>query len=416
MRILRYTSLAVLLFVVVLSVASAAGPHQPGPPPPFDPGSAVTNPAYPPVLDPVTGQPVGRVVCDSNWCVIVLPPGMTPDKFEDTYGPTNKFQGCWNSTGSICVVAPVSPAADQWLRDWANWIYEHHSNDLCLLFSMQCPIPFPPSLTNPPGTRTPPGTPPGNGVPTPTPPERGHISTPAPAATPMPPAPPPPPPNHGKRPPGSSAGCPNATVSRAWPQVRMVTGPMYPLVAGQDQLHVGVVFTTTITVPPVIYRYWWKGADYCKPVPDANQNGLPDRFGDCWTQIGNPPVKWPGDITHDSCHGKTITYKDPVASTGQLQMILADSSRSWIENDLAQRYPGVTVRMPEIRIPAHGRGWCRSDNACFFQSVVSAKPIDPGYYASTVTFYTQGTPVTRPLQLRKEKRQPVYLLETRIVK
>ena len=417
MKILRYTSLALILLVVVVGMVAAAGPQQPGPPPPFDPGAATPNPAYPPILDPVTGQPVGHVVCDSNWCVIQLPPGMTPDQFENIYGPTNQFQGCWNSSGSICVVAPVSPEADQWLRDWAHWIYYHNNNDLCVLFSMQCPIPFPPSFTNPPGNDTDiPGTnPPRNpSNPTPVHPMPTVVPTRVPTATPS--AGVNPPHHNGSKPPASTGGCPAATVARAWPQVHVATAPLYPLVAEQDQLHVGVIFTTTITVPPVIYRYWHRGADYCKPVPDANQNGLPDRLGDCWTQIGDPPVKWPGDITHDSCHQRAIVYSDPVAGSGLLQMVLAQSSRDWIENDLANLYPGMSVRMPEIRLPAQGRGWCRSDKVCFFRSVVNARPVDPGYYASTITFYTRGTPVTRPLQLRKEKRQPVYLLETRLVK
>jgi len=33
----------------------------------------------------------------------------------------------------------------------------------------------------------------------------------------------------------------------------------------------------------------------CHPVPDANRDGKPDRGGNCWTIIGDPPVAWPGD-------------------------------------------------------------------------------------------------------------------------
>ncbi len=61
---------------------------------------------------------------------------------------------------------------------------------------------------------------------------------------------------------------------------------------------------------PGYFQRWWlvrfrvdirrvkdhtRREERCEPVPDANGDGRPDRGGNCWTTIGDPPVAWPGD-------------------------------------------------------------------------------------------------------------------------
>ena len=193
------------------------------------------------------------------------------------------------------------------------------------------------------------------------------------------------------------------------------SGPKFPVVVGQDPTREGVVYTVTLTIPPVVYQRWW--AEYeCRAVPDADEDGEPDREGNCTTQIGDPPVDWPGEWRLKACHPQRFLLPDPVVGVGSMEMTLRESSRRWIREVLAQKYPGARVRMPEIRMSVRGRGWLRSDNAYVYRAVVNPKPVDPGIYDVTLIFRTQGTGVTPPLTLRKQVEQKVYLLETTIVR
>ncbi len=413
MKAQRVVILAFLTVILAAVVVAAQGeaPPEPGPPPPLDPGSAAPSDRWPPVQDPSTGE-VFPVVCDANWCYIVLPPGMTPDLFEAAYLFGGIFPvGCWNSGGNICIVAPNSPEADQWLRDWAFYMYIMYGNGACVLLSIECAIPgWEPTITFPDQDNS---TNDDNQSPTPAP-----TPTPRPMPTPRPTRQPTPPPTTGRPtpPPPSDAGCPPARYRRAQTTVRVDAAPNFPVVIGQDPREMGVVYTVTVTVPPVVYERWWKEPDRCEPVPDADGDGAPDREGNCTTWIGDPPVEWPGDLVPGQCRLQQFILPDPVQGSGRMEMVLRPASRRWIETELAAKYPGARVRRPEMRMVTRGRGYLRPDRTYVYRAVVNPKPVDPGIYDVTFLFRTRGTGVTRPLLLRKEIAQKVYLIETGLVK
>jgi hypothetical protein len=192
--------------------------------------------------------------------------------------------------------------------------------------------------------------------------------------------------------------------------------PPYPVVVGQDPDRKGVIYRLVVRIPPVIFRRYEKEPDVCVPVPDANGDGKPDRSGSCWTQIGDPPVRWPGDLKAGGCRLVEERYPDPVAGDGRLEMILSPSSRAWIEGELAARYPGARVRMPEIRMPIRGQGEILADKTFLLKAEVNPKPVDPGIYRVEFLFRTSGTPVSQPIEIRKRIEQKVWLMESAIVR
>jgi hypothetical protein len=192
--------------------------------------------------------------------------------------------------------------------------------------------------------------------------------------------------------------------------------PPYPVVVGQDPERKGVIYRLVVRVPPVVYRRYEKEPDVCVPVPDANGDGKPDRSGSCWIQIGDPPVRWPGDLKAGSCRLVEERYPDPVAGDGRLEMILSPSSRAWIEGEMAARYPGARARMPQIRMPIRGQGEILADKTFVLRAEVNPKPVDPGIYLVEFLFRTSGTPVSQPIEIRKRIEQKVWLMESAIVR
>ena len=223
-----------------------------------------------------------------------------------------------------------------------------------------------------------------------------------------------------RTPPGSADSCPVPEVIRFDPVWRIRSRPAHPIVVGQDPQREGIVYEIEVRVPPVIYRRYEKEPDQCVPVPDADQDGKPDRQGNCWTQIGDPPVRWPGDLQPGPCRLVEERYPEPVQGSGALAMILRKSSIDWIQGELAARYPGARVRMPRILLPVAGQGAVLGDKTFVLTAVVNPKPEDPGYYDVEIAFHTAGTPVTAPRQIRwrtpPDRPQPVYLLETTLVR
>ncbi len=218
-------------------------------------------------------------------------------------------------------------------------------------------------------------------------------------------------------PPPSADQCPPPEVVRAPPAIEpLISRPPYPVVVGQDPERLGVIYEMTVRVPPVIYRRWERDPDICVPVPDADQDGRPDRGGSCWTTIGDPPVTWPGDLRPGGCRLVEERYADPIDGEGLLMMTLRPSSREWIEGELAQRYPGARVRMPEIRLPITGASEILEDKTCILRASVNPKPVDPGIYDVEFIFYTSGTPVSDPIEVRRRIEQKVWLMESTIVR
>ncbi len=217
-----------------------------------------------------------------------------------------------------------------------------------------------------------------------------------------------------RTPPGSADSCPAPEVIRFDPVWQVRSRPAYPIVVGQDPRREGIVYEIEVRVLPVIYRRYEKEPDQCVPVPDADQDGKPDRSGSC--SIGG----WPGDLQPGACRLVEERYPEPVQGSGALAMILRKSSIDWIQNELAARYPGARVRMPRILLPVAGQGAVLGDKTFVLTAVVNPKPEDPGYYDVEIAFNTAGTPVTAPRQIRwrtpPDRPQPVYLLETTLVR
>jgi hypothetical protein len=191
-------------------------------------------------------------------------------------------------------------------------------------------------------------------------------------------------------------------------------------VVGQDPKREGIVYEIEVRIPPVILRRYEKEPDRCEPVPDADGDGKPDRSGSCWTQIGDPPVRWPGDLKPGECRLVEERYPEPVEGQGALAMILRKSSIEWIQGELAARYPGARVRMPRILVPIQGQGTVLGDKTFVLTARVNPKPVDPGFYDVEIAFNTSGTPVTAPRRIEwrtpPDRPQPVYLLETTLVR
>ncbi|MDR7574326.1 MAG: hypothetical protein QN194_15540 [Armatimonadota bacterium] len=216
---------------------------------------------------------------------------------------------------------------------------------------------------------------------------------------------------------GSADSCPAPEVVRAPPQIEpLIASPPYPVVAGQDPERKGVIYELTVRVPPVVYRRWEREPDRCEPVPDADGDGKPDRGGNCRTTIGDPPAAWPGDLKPGGCRLIEETYPDPIAGDGLLTMVLSPSSRAWIQGELAAKYPGARVRMPEIRMPIHGQGQVMGDKTFLFTAKVNPKPVDPGVYEVEFFFRTAGTPVSDPIVVRRRIEQKVWLMESAITR
>jgi hypothetical protein len=223
-----------------------------------------------------------------------------------------------------------------------------------------------------------------------------------------------------RNPPASADACPAPEAIRFDPAWRIRSWPPNPVVAGQDPKREGIVYEIELRIPPVIFRRYEKEPDRCEPVPDANGDGKPDRSGSCWTQIGDPPVRWPGDLKPGECRLVEERYPEPVEGQGALAMVLRKSSIEWIQNELAARYPGARVRMPRILLPVQGQGTVLADKTFVLTARVNPKPVDPGFYDVEIAFNTAGTPVTAPRRILwrtpPDRPQPVYLIETTLVR
>jgi hypothetical protein len=223
-----------------------------------------------------------------------------------------------------------------------------------------------------------------------------------------------------RNPPGGADACPAPEAIRFDPVWRIRSRPPNPVVVGQDPRREGIVYEIEVRIPPVIFRRYEKEPDRCEPVPDADGDGKPDRSGSCWTQIGDPPVRWPGDLKPGECRLVEERYPEPVEGQGALAMILRKSSIEWIQGELAARYPGARVRMPRILLPVQGQGTVLADKTFVLAARVNPKPVDPGLYDVEIAFNTAGTPVTAPRRIEwrtpPDRPQPVYLLETTLVR
>lgn len=373
--------IVLMVALAAVAVATARADGRDGQLPPFDPSRAVLSPD-------------GKMWCDPNWCIF------SPDAAPQLYQG-----GC----ASLCGLPRLSDAEDPDVRDWnliqqlagkgelASWFVEGgiFRDQPRLMFGpafVSCPPDHPLCGRIPPAVIS--GTP-GSG-------SGGGGG------------------GGGGNPGGSAESCPVPEAIRFDPVWQVRSRPAYPIVVGQDPRREGIVYEIEVRIPPVLYRRYEKEPDVCVPVPDTDGDGKPDREGTCATQIGDPPVRWPGDLKPGQCRLVEERYPEPISGDGALAMALRASSIQWIQGELAARYPGARVRMPRILLPVRGEGRTLGDGTFVLTARVNPKPEDPGYYDVELAFRTAGTPVTAPREIRwrtpPDRPQPVYLLETTIVR
>ena len=95
-----------------------------------------------------------------------------------------------------------------------------------------------------------------------------------------------------------------------WPEREVVVNFPYASHPATGEVSVIRFGETVLPAFNGYFRRWWpvrfrvetkkvkdiyRDEEKCNPVPDEDGDGQPDRGGDCWTTIGDPPVTWPGD-------------------------------------------------------------------------------------------------------------------------
>lgn len=403
--------LALLVAAVSAARAQSNVPGQPapGPAPAFSWERARPVEA---VVDPLTGETVTSVYCDENWCVAPVPPGMSPDQFENDYlEMADLGSGCLNSTGQYCVLRPNSEAADQWLRDQVFYRAYALGDYRCVMLNDECTIEFD---IQPPSTPTTGDPDRDHESPEPSPtvergtaaaePSSGSGAGSAPrggedaASAPTPAQASPPAPRAGgdrrsvppAAPVAAALGCPDTGVA-------IYTYPPRPVVVGQDPERRGADILVVICTRPAVFEWtetvrWcqyseqpvegWDGCDY-----DMDGDGRPDHPGDPhWTE-GERHIPH-REVVPDRLDFNTLRFT----------ATLTGESQAWILGELARKYPGATVRKPEWDLiqdrEAHFRllqnyidGQQR--HVVVFQA--SRVPfLDPGEYTVEVRARTQG--------------------------
>ncbi|MEM2265370.1 MAG: hypothetical protein QW687_00865 [Candidatus Hadarchaeales archaeon] len=166
--------------------------------------------------------------------------------------------------------------------------------------------------------------------------------------------------------------------------------PPFPLVVRQDLTGQGVTFT-------IDAHGGWAERRKREPVQVCNSGGTYPH--DC-------PNSW-----HWECEERVIAhYDDPIVEL-RMRLDLAPSSRSWIQGELAQVYPGAHIqeRYPYIWLLFTG-----STMRILLRHTYG--PFDPGYRDIQVIVKTAGTPLNPPQVVSIPYRMPVFLEEGTIIR
>lgn len=199
--------------------------------------------------------------------------------------------------------------------------------------------------------------------------------------------------------------------------------PPFPLVVGQDPTKRGVDLTFSLTISPTILHTWsWGIVDYsqtCGYDEDGGHSGCPrDQYDNGWSSLWEhsqyryveTDAVW-GCIEHTTAYKEGVSVIVPSAN-------LASSSKSWILNDLVQRYPGAYLHHPSWSWGYAGPGYGSFSGFTYAWSfaVQQVQVSDPGIYGLVVAGTTTGTPVSQPRSFSiKAGTFDDYLLETTII-
>ncbi|NPA89936.1 MAG: hypothetical protein GXO55_00555 [Chloroflexi bacterium] len=114
-----------------------------------------------------------------------------------------------------------------------------------------------------------------------------------------------------------------------------------------------------------------------------------------------------GRFWEEDCHGRRYT-DDPIVYVG-VSVSLADSSRRWIEEDLAARYYGARVKGTYPKRAALFYGRSMSLGVRWPRGLFEA--LDPGYYVAVFTVRTASGKV-----FTFTGRVPVYLGDSTLIR
>jgi len=100
------------------------------------------------------------------------------------------------------------------------------------------------------------------------------------------------------------------------------------------------------------------------------------------------------------CVEHTQVFPDHLNSA-QVSISLTKDSRTWIQTDLAQAYPGAHLLHPDFSYSFPGPGTLLGDQSVFWTTILPRiQTADPGDYATSVMVRTTGTPVSAPRQVQ----------------
>ncbi len=195
--------------------------------------------------------------------------------------------------------------------------------------------------------------------------------------------------------------CPAPQLILSPPSFGEVTiQPPYPIVVGQDPEKRGVDFIIPAYGGSATWRWWelvivideWH--EECHDVWDEDESRFREK---CRRVI---------DEWHWECRAFEETYEDPVAEIGA-KVELDGGSVSWIEGEMAQRFPGAHVYASyPVGLGGHSAG-LGSMEATFYAPETQLQ--DPGLYHMNARVNTTGTPMSAPQTARTEEDFEVWL-------
>jgi hypothetical protein len=199
--------------------------------------------------------------------------------------------------------------------------------------------------------------------------------------------------------------------------------PPFPLVVGQDPSKRGVDLTFSLSIQPTILHSWsWGIVDVtqsCNYDENGGHSGCPiSQYSNGWSRYWeSSSYRYVETNTIWGCIEHITSYKEGVSVIFP-SANLANSSKSWILNDLAQRYPGAFLHHPNWSWGYAGPGYGSFSGFTYLWnfSIQKVQAADPGIYNLVVSGTTSGTPVSQPRSFSiKAGTFDDYLLETTII-
>jgi len=201
--------------------------------------------------------------------------------------------------------------------------------------------------------------------------------------------------------------CPATRTTTTPPDTKVWVEPPYPVVIAQDPEKKGVDVHVQITSYPVHYEWqeWEKVSSerHCAWDPDPNVKDDGDKDPNTPGTQTACNLGWDDWRYHSydkyGCIWHDTWVPDPIdTSSISLWAVLTQSSRQWITEELAVKYPGLGLRHPDWQnlFPAWDVSYY--DDMTYVATTVINIPIeDPGIYDLSLSGRTSGTRYSGPL-------------------